>query len=405
MSASLSGQIQKVFFYSTFRDYLHSQSSSPRHLVTTPLVNIKQGTEMKCCLVTGGMGFIGSCFVLQQRKLGVKIINLDKLTYAGNPNNLQEIRGDDGYVFVRGGIENEELVRFLLHEFTPDAVINFAAESHVDRSIHDPEAFVRTNVLGTSTLLRTVRDWWHKLPCEKSESFRFLHISTDEVYGSLHPSDPAFTETTAYSPNSPYSASKAASDHMVRCYFETYGLPILVTNCSNNYGPRQFPEKLIPLIILNAINQKPLPIYGTGENIRDWLHVEDHCRAIAMVLEKGRPGQSYNIGGRSERTNLQIVSMLCKILNELRPLNSGAYEELISFVSDRPGHDFRYAIDSTKIESELGWKAAFTLENGLTETVHWYLNNPQWIENVRSGAYLQWMAQNYSSRSRQELNS
>ena len=359
---------------------------------------------MKCYLVTGGMGFIGSCFVLQQRKLGVKIINLDKLTYAGNPNNLHEISGDDGHVFVRGGIENEELVRFLLHEFTPDAVINFAAESHVDRSIHAPEAFVRTNVLGTSALLRTAKDWWHKLPCKKKETFRFLHISTDEVYGSLHPSDPAFTETTAYSPNSPYSASKAASDHMVRCYFETYGLPILVTNCSNNYGPRQFPEKLIPLIILNAINQKPLPIYGTGENIRDWLHVEDHCRAIAMVLEKGRPGQSYNIGGRSERTNLQIVSMLCKILNELRPLNSGVYEELISFVSDRPGHDFRYAIDSTKIENELGWRAAFTLENGLTETVHWYLNNPQWIENVRSGAYLQWMTQNYSSRSHQELN-
>ena len=351
----------------------------------------------KTLLVTGGAGFIGSCFVLQARQRGDRVITLDKLTYAGNPDNLASLAHDPDHIFVQGDIGNAELVRWLLLRYAPDAVLNFAAESHVDRSILDPEAFVRTNVLGTSTLLRVVTNWWADLPESRKASFRFLHVSTDEVFGALQPGDPAFTETTPYSPNSPYSASKAGSDHLVRAFHETYGLPILITNCSNNYGPRQFPEKLIPLMLLNALEGKPLPVYGSGSNIRDWLHVEDHCAAIALVLEKGRVGESYNIGGHSERTNLEVVRTICAFLQEEVP-SSRQYADLISFVTDRPGHDFRYAIDCSKIERELGWKPAHSFATGLQDTVRWYLANGRWVENVRSGAYREWLDRNYSSR-------
>lgn len=351
----------------------------------------------KTLLVTGGAGFIGSCFVLQARQRGHHVITLDKLTYAGNPDNLASLAKDADHIFVQGDIGNAELVRWLLQRYSPDAVLNFAAESHVDRSILDPEAFVRTNVLGTSTLLRVVRNWWSGLPEDKRAAFRFLHVSTDEVFGALQPGDPAFTETTPYHPNSPYSASKAASDHLVRAFHETYGLPVLVTNCSNNYGPRQFPEKLIPLMILNALEGKPLPVYGSGSNIRDWLHVEDHCAAIALVLEQGRVGESYNIGGHSERTNLEVVRTICAFLQEEAP-SASQYADLISFVTDRPGHDFRYAIDCSKIERELGWKPAHSFASGLQETVRWYLANSRWVDNVRSGAYREWLDRNYSAR-------
>ena len=353
---------------------------------------------MQCQLVTGGAGFIGSCYVLQARRCGVRVINLDKLTYSGNRENLAALVDDPDHIFVRGDIGNEELVAHLLERYQPDAVVNFAAESHVDRSILDPDVFVRTNVLGTCTMLRTVKDWWQNLSETCRATFRFLHVSTDEVFGALRPSDPAFSETTSYSPNSPYSASKAASDHFVRAFHETYGLPTLITNCSNNYGPRQFPEKLIPLMTLNALARKPLPIYGTGENIRDWLHVEDHCAAIACVLEAGRVGESYNIGGHSERTNVQVVRALCAILDELVPSTQGQYADLITFITDRAGHDFRYAIDCSKLESELGWQPAHTFESGLWETVRWYLDNTAWVEHVQSGAYQQWIQANYSTR-------
>lgn len=352
----------------------------------------------KTLLITGGAGFIGSCYVLQARQRGERIINLDKLTYAGNPENLAELAKDKDYVFVQGDIGNAELVRWLLQTYRPDAVLNFAAESHVDRSIVNPEAFVRTNVLGTATLLRVVSQWWKELEMGKKEAFRFLHVSTDEVFGTLREGDPAFSETTPYSPNSPYSASKAASDHLVRAFHETYGLPVLLTNCSNNYGPRQFPEKLIPLMILNALEGKKLPVYGTGNNIRDWLHVEDHCQAIARVLEAGRIGESYNIGGRSEKTNLDVVRSLCAILDEQVPSPRGSYAELITFVTDRPGHDFRYAIDCSKIEKELGWVPKHDFTSGLRETVRWYLEHGQWVENVRSGAYQDWITRNYAGR-------
>ena len=351
-----------------------------------------------CQLVTGGAGFIGSCYVLQARKRGVRVINLDKLTYAGNMDNLDALRGDGGHVFVCGDIGNAELVAHLLDSYRPDAVVNFAAESHVDRSIMDPEAFVRTNVLGTSTLLRVVKDWWHTLPPQTAAAFRFLHISTDEVYGALQPGDEPFAETTPYSPNSPYSASKAAADHLVHAFHETYGLPTLVTNCSNNYGPRQFPEKLIPLMILNALEQKALPVYGKGANIRDWLHVEDHCAAVARVLEAGQPGRKYNIGGHAERANLDVVRAVCAILDDMAPSSQGSYARLITFVADRPGHDFRYAIDSTRITEELGWKPKHDLDSGLLETVRWYLDNAAWVEHVRSGAYRQWLVRNYAGR-------
>lgn len=350
-------------------------------------------------LVTGGAGFIGSCFVLQRVKAGGNIINLDKLTYSGNLENLDEIKNASNHVFVRGEIGDEQLVRKLLEKYQPDAVINFAAESHVDRSILDPDVFVKTNVLGTEVLLRVVKDWWKNLDEEKKNKFRFHHISTDEVFGTLSMDDPAFTEETPFAPNSPYSASKASSDHFVRAYHETYGFPTVITNCSNNYGPRQFPEKLIPLMTLNALAGKPLPIYGTGENIRDWLHVEDHCDAIYEVLTKGRVGQTYNIGGRAERNNLFIVNKICKILDSIKPRSDGkSYKEQITFVKDRLGHDLRYAINCNKIEKELGWKPKHNFEDGLKETIQWYLNNEDWVKNIQSGEYQKWIEKNYKER-------
>ncbi len=347
-------------------------------------------------LVTGGAGFIGSWFVLQTRARKIAdVVTLDALTYAGNRENLAPCDGDPGHVFVHGDIGDAELVAKLLREHRPTAVLNFAAESHVDRSIHDPDAFVRTNVLGTCTLLREAQRYWQGLDGERKQAFRFLHISTDEVYGSLGPHDPAFTEKTPYAPNSPYSASKAASDHFVRAFHETYGLPTLITNCSNNYGPRQFPEKLIPLMILNALARKPLPIYGKGDNVRDWLHVEDHCLGIQAVLDRGRTGETYAIGGRSERSNLALVEELCGVLDELAPSAQGPSADLISFVTDRPGHDARYAIDCAKMEQELGWKPLHSFSTGLRETVAWYLANQGWVERVRSGEYRRWMEKQY----------
>lgn len=350
-------------------------------------------------LVTGGAGFIGSCFVLQNVKAGNDVVNLDKLTYSGNLENLDEIKDAPNYVFVRGDIGDEQLVRKLLETYQPKAVINFAAESHVDRSILDPDVFVKTNVLGTEVLLRVVKDWWKKLDENKKNKFRFHHISTDEVFGTLAMDDPAFTEETPFAPNSPYSASKASSDHFVRAYHETYGLPTVITNCSNNYGPRQFPEKLIPLMTLNALAGKQLPIYGTGENIRDWLHVEDHCDAIYEVLTKGRVGQTYNIGGRAELNNLFIVNKICEILDTLRPRSDGkSYKEQITFVKDRLGHDLRYAINCSKIEKELGWKPKHNFEDGLKETIQWYLDNEGWVKNIQSGEYQKWIERNYKER-------
>lgn len=354
---------------------------------------------MKKLLVTGGAGFIGSCFVLQRIAAGDKILNLDKLTYSGNLINLSEVSDNPNYSFVRGDIGDEGLINRLLREFEPDAVVNFAAESHVDRSIVDPDSFVRTNVMGTSVLLRCVKDWWLTLSEEAKQAFRFHHISTDEVFGTLSMTDPAFTEETPFAPNSPYSASKASSDHFVRAFHETFGLPTVITNCSNNYGPRQFPEKLIPLVTLNAVQGKVLPIYGTGENIRDWLHVEDHCEAIYEVLTRGRIGETYNIGGRSERNNLTIVHSICEILDAVQPRNDGkSYKEQITFVKDRPGHDLRYAINCSKIEKELGWVPRHTFEEGLKETVMWYLSNDEWVRQVQSGEYRQWIETNYAER-------
>lgn len=353
---------------------------------------------MKTFLVTGGAGFIGSAYVLMARSLGHRIINLDKLTYSGNKENLISLENDDKHIFVQGDIGDAELMEQILKEFVPDAIINFAAESHVDRSIIDPDAFVHTNVLGTCTMLRTVKTWWENLESEKRQSFRFLHVSTDEVFGALKMDDVPFTEKTPFAPNSPYSASKAASDHFVRAYFETYGFPTLITNCSNNYGPRQFPEKLIPLIMLNALARKNLPVYGAGTNIRDWLHVDDHCSAIHLVLEEGRIGETYVVGGNSERTNLDVVKDICHILDELKPSVEGAYEKLIHFVTDRLGHDFRYAIDCTKLSTELGWKAKFNFEDGLKSTIKWYLENTSWVENVQSGEYRKWIQKNYMER-------
>lgn len=353
----------------------------------------------KTLLVTGGAGFIGSCFVLRRVSAGDTVINLDKLTYSGNPENLRSIEDKENYVFVHGDIGDDSLIPEILKKFQPDAVVNFAAESHVDRSILDPDVFVGTNVLGTEVLLRCVKEWWKDLPEEQKSKFRFHHISTDEVFGTLKMSDPAFRETTRFAPNSPYSASKASSDHFVRAYHETYGLPVLITNCSNNYGPRQFPEKLIPLMTLNAIEGKKLPIYGTGENIRDWLHVEDHCEAIEIVLEKGKVGETYNVGGRSERNNLFIVNKICEILDGIKPRRDGmSYREQITFVKDRPGHDFRYAIDCSKIERELGWIPKHTFDEGLKSTIEWYLCNPEWVKNIQTGSYRSWLDKNYSDR-------
>jgi dTDP-glucose 4,6-dehydratase len=348
-------------------------------------------------LVTGGAGFIGSSFVLKWfEKETSDLINLDLLTYAGNAANLDSVSGSSHYTFVRGDIADPELVAELFHRYQPSAVVHFAAESHVDRSIHSPEDFIRTNVMGTFQLLHAARTYWSKLNGNDRENFRFLHVSTDEVYGSLSPHDPAFCETTAYAPNSPYSASKAGSDHLVRAYHHTFGLPTLITNCSNNYGPRQFPEKLIPLMINNALNGKPLPVYGDGQNVRDWLYVEDHCEAIRTVLRKGKPGSTYNIGGRSEKTNLDVVNTICSVLHELRPARD--YKSLITYVKDRPGHDRRYAINCTKIETELGWQPIETFETGIQKTVRWYLENQNWVANITSGAYQQWIAVNYAAR-------
>ncbi len=340
-------------------------------------------------LVTGGAGFIGGGFVRQAVKDGfARVVNLDKLTYAGNLDSLGEILDNPTHTFVHGDIADNDLIGELLREHRPDAVVHFAAESHVDRSIDGPRAFLETNVVGTFELLVEARRHWESLDDEARRQFRFLHVSTDEVFGSLGP-EGKFSETTAYDPHSPYSASKAASDHFVRAFHHTYGLPVLVTNCSNNYGPYQFPEKLIPLMILNALEGKPLPVYGDGQNVRDWLHVEDHCSAIRRVLEAGQPGETYTIGGDSERTNLQVVHAICDAVDALRPnLPHGSCRSLITYVKDRPGHDRRYAIDASKIQNALGWRPARDFETGLSETVRWYLDNPEWVERVTSGKYL-----------------
>ena len=349
-------------------------------------------------LVTGGAGFIGSNFVLDWlRSSDEPVLNLDALTYAGNMANFAALQGDARHVFVHGDICDRALLDRLLAEHRPRALLHFAAESHVDRSIHGPGAFVRTNVEGSFALLEAARAYWGELPAAERAAFRFLHVSTDEVYGSLASDDPAFSETHPYQPNSPYSASKAASDHLVRAWFHTYGLPVLTTNCSNNYGPLQFPEKLIPLMIVNALAAKPLPIYGDGLNVRDWLYVRDHCSAIRTVLARGTPGEVYNIGGWNERTNRQIVDAVCALLDELRPDPAGPYRRLIQFVTDRPGHDRRYAIDARKIERELGWSPAETFETGIRKTLQWYLDHPDWVQQVQSGAYRDWLARHYGS--------
>jgi dTDP-glucose 4,6-dehydratase len=350
-------------------------------------------------MVTGGAGFIGANFVLDWLvRHDEPLINLDKLTYAGNLENLASLQGDRRHIFVQGDIGDSELVCRLLVDHRPRAVINLAAESHVDRSIHGPGEFIQTNVVGTFHLLESVRVYWAALEGEAKDCFRFLHVSTDEVYGSLTKDAPAFSEVSRYEPNSPYSASKAASDHLVRAYHHTYGLPVLTTNCSNNYGPYQFPEKLIPLCILNALAGKALPIYGDGQQIRDWLYVKDHCSAIRRVLEGGRVGETYNVGGRSEKTNLEVVQILCSILDELSPRSDGRpYRSQITFVADRPGHDRRYAIDVTKLQRELGWMPEETFETGIRKTVKWYLDNQSWVVNVMSGAYREWMKRHYGA--------
>jgi len=351
-------------------------------------------------LITGGAGFIGSNYVidwLQERD--EPVINLDKLTYAGNLENLRSLQGDPRYAFVLGDIGDTALVGDLLLKHKPRAVMNFAAESHVDRSIHGPGEFIQTNIVGTFNLLESVRQFWGALDSAAKESFRFLHVSTDEVYGSLSSTDSAFKETNRYEPNSPYSASKAASDHLVRAYHHTYGLPVLTTNCSNNYGPFQFPEKLIPLMIVNALAGKNLPIYGDGMQIRDWLYVSDHCTAIRRVLDAGRVGETYNIGGWNEKANLDIVNTVIGLLDELRPRTDGkSYREQITYVADRPGHDRRYAIDASKMERELGWRPAETFASGIRKTVLWYLEHHDWIANIQSGAYREWLETNYAGR-------
>lgn len=349
--------------------------------------------------ITGGAGFIGSNFVLDWLSQNDEpVINFDKLTYAGNMNNLASVRQDPRHIFVQGDIGDTAQVAALLAQYKPRAIVHFAAESHVDRSIHGPAAFVETNVNGTFGLLEATRAYWGALPEPEKSEFRFLHVSTDEVYGTLGPADAPFTENTQYAPNSPYSASKAASDHLVRSYHHTYGLPTLTTNCSNNYGCYHFPEKLIPLIITNARAGKPLPIYGDGQQVRDWLYVSDHCTAIRRVLEAGKPGEVYNVGGWNEKANLDVVHTLCDILDELDPKASGSYRDQITYVTDRPGHDRRYAIDARKIERELGWKPAETFDTGIRKTVQWYLANQDWVKNVQSGDYLKWVEKNYEQR-------
>ena len=355
----------------------------------------------KTIIVTGGAGFIGSNFILNWlQTAGSPVVNLDLLTYAGNPANLASLDADPRYLFVRADICDPELVSSIFEKHRPRAIVHFAAESHVDRSIASPEAFIRTNVQGTFVLLEQAKKYWSGLDEAGRAEFRFLHVSTDEVYGSLGKNDPAFSETTAYAPNSPYAASKAASDHLVRAYCHTFGLPVLTTNCSNNYGPFQFPEKLIPLVTLNALEGKQLPVYGDGKNVRDWLFVKDHCSAIRAVLQNGRIGETYNIGGNSERTNIDVVTTICDLVDEMRPGAAGtSRRKLITFVEDRPGHDRRYAIDAAKISRELEWKPAEQFESGLRKTVRWYLDNTSWVNSVRTGAYREWIAQNYSERS------
>ncbi|MDD4913530.1 MAG: dTDP-glucose 4,6-dehydratase [Methylococcales bacterium] len=351
-------------------------------------------------LVTGGAGFIGSNFVLDWlARHDEAVINLDALTYAGNRENLATLAANPRHVFVHGDIGDSALVASLLERHQPRVIVNFAAESHVDRSIHGPEDFIQTNIVGTFRLLESVRAYWNRLEGDARPAFRFLHVSTDEVYGSLSRDEPAFTETHRYEPNSPYSASKAASDHLVRAYHHTYGLPMLTTNCSNNYGPYHFPEKLIPLMIVNALAGKALPVYGDGQQIRDWLYVGDHCSAIRCVLAGGKLGETYNVGGWNEKPNIEIVNTVCSLLDELRPREDGkSYREQISYVTDRPGHDRRYAIDASKIERELGWKPAETFETGIRKTVNWYLQHQDWVANVQSGGYRDWVNKNYADR-------
>ncbi len=351
-------------------------------------------------LLTGGAGFIGANFILDWlAQSDESVLNLDKLTYAGNLQNLETIAADPRHQFVQGDIADTPLVRELLARYQPRAVVHFAAESHVDRSIHGPEDFIQTNIVGTFRLLEATRSYFDQAPSDLRDRFRFLHVSTDEVYGSLNTSDPAFTETHPYQPNSPYSASKAASDHLVRAYYHTYGLPVVTTHCSNNYGPYQFPEKLIPLMIVNALAGKPLPVYGDGRQIRDWLYVGDHCSALRRALDAGRPGETYNIGGWNEQPNLDIVHTVCALLDELRPRHDGKpYRDQITYVADRPGHDRRYAIDARKMERELGWQPAETFASGLRKTVNWYLDHQAWVSNVQSGAYRDWIETNYRQR-------
>ncbi len=357
---------------------------------------------MSVIWVTGGAGFIGANFILDWlRASNEPVLNLDKLTYAGNPETLDSLKDDARYRWVQGDIADRSLLDRLLAESRPRAILHFAAESHVDRSIHGPAEFIQTNVVGTFHLLEAARAYWQGLPATEQAAFRFLHVSTDEVYGSLLPDDPPFTESTPYAPNSPYSASKAASDHLVRAYHHTYGLPVLTTNCSNNYGPYQFPEKLIPLMILNATRGLSLPIYGDGMNVRDWLYVTDHCSAIRAVLEKGRVGETYNIGGWNEMPNIEIVKTVCALLDEMRPDAAGPYARLLTYVKDRPGHDRRYAIDAGKIHRELDWKPAETFTTGIRKTVRWYLDNMRWVENVASGEYRKWLDTNYAEKGTQ----
>ena len=350
-------------------------------------------------LITGGAGFIGGNFVLDwlSDPKAEGIVNVDKLTYAGNLATLDSLKKDPRHIFVHGDIGDKELLTQLLKEHQPRAIVNFAAESHVDRSIHGPAEFVQTNIVGTFNLLECTRTYWNALDESKKAAFRFHHVSTDEVYGSLSNTAPAFTETHPYEPNSPYSASKAASDHLVRAWFHTYGLPVVTTNCSNNYGPYHFPEKLIPLVILNALNSKPLPIYGDGQQVRDWLYVGDHCAAIREVLAKGKLGETYNIGGWNEKANIDVVKTICQILDELKPrVDQKSYAEQITFVKDRPGHDRRYAIDASKLNQELGWKPKETFDSGIKKTVQWYLDNPAWVEGVVSGSYRDWLQKQYN---------
>lgn len=351
-------------------------------------------------LVTGGAGFIGSNFILDWLHMSDEpVVNLDKLTYAGNLENLASLKNDARHVFVHGDIADVKLVCELLSKYRPRAIINFAAETHVDRSIDGPRAFIETNVLGTFELLQSVKGYFLSRDPSTQSAFRFIHVSTDEVYGSLHKEAPAFSESHRYQPNSPYAASKAASDHLIRAYFHTYGLPVITTNCSNNYGPYHFPEKLIPLCIHKALKGEALPLYGDGQQIRDWLYVRDHCSAIRRVMETGLPGETYNVGGWNEKTNLEVVTTLCDILDDLKPkLDGTSYRKQITFVKDRPGHDIRYAIDASKLERQLNWRPAETFETGILKTVRWYVDNPQWVENVTSGSYQDWVKRNYGSR-------